>query len=213
MLRRLGVLVCVVGLLAFAVGCGGPSEKSFQDLSNQVSTLQKQLTDLQTSVNDLKTKVDASTQTSTSLKSDVANQGAQVKQLTTKMSALETTLQNFIDPPLVLEVTTLTSPVKQGDKVELAAKTRAGAACSIAITYPAETKVTAPKLKNAVADKTGKVAWSWKVDKKLPAGTYTVKITAVAGGKTTTQSATFTVTAPAPKVQPAKTTKPAGGKG
>ena len=220
MLRRLGVLLCVVGLLAFAVGCGGPSEKSFTDLSNLVTTLQKQLTDLQTSVNDLKTKVDAATQASTSLKTDVANQGTQVKQLTTKLSALETALQNHIDPPLVLEVTTLTSPVKQGDKIDLAAKTRAGATCAIAITYPAETKVTAPKLKNAVADKTGKVACSWKVDKKLHAGTYTVKITATAGGKTTTQSATFTVTAPEKKVTPAKTTKdttktttPSGGKG
>ena len=207
MLRRLGVLVCVMGVLAFAVGCGGPSEKSFQDLSDQVQAMKKQVTDLQTAVTGLTSKVDAATQASTSTKTEVANQGTQVKQLTTKLSSLETALQNHIDPPLVLEVTTLTSPVKQGDKVQLAAKTRAGATCAISIDYPAATKVAAPKLKNAVADKTGKVDWSWKVDKKLPVGTYTVKITATSGGKTTTQTATFNVTAPEKKAAPAKTTK------
>ncbi len=207
MLRRVGVLLCVVGLLAFAVGCGGPSEKSFTDLSDQVTAMKKQVTDLQTAITGLQTKVDAATQASTSAKTEITNQGTQMKQLTTKLSSLETALQNYVDPPLVLEVTSLTSPVKQGAKVDLAAKTRPGATCAIAITYPAETKVTAPKLKNAVADKTGKVTWSWKADKKLPAGTYTVKITSTAGGKTTTQSATFTVTAPEKKVEPAKTTK------
>ncbi|MDD4903646.1 MAG: hypothetical protein PHV11_03250 [Candidatus Bipolaricaulis sp.] len=206
MVRRLGVLLCVVGLLAFAVGCGGPSEQSFTELSDRVAALAKQVTDMQTAVTGLQTKVDAASQAATSAKTEATNQGASVKQLTTKLSALETTLQNFIDPPLVLEVTTLTSPVQPGDKVELAAKTRAGARCAIAITYPAETKVKAPKMKDEVADKNGKAEWSWKVDKKLPAGTYTVKITATVGGKTTTQSATFTVTAPEKKVEKTKTT-------
>lgn len=217
MLRRLGVLLCVVGLLAFAVGCGGPSEKSFTELSNQVAALAKQITDLQASTASLQTKVDQATQATTTVRTEVTNQGSSVKQLTTKLSALETALQNHMDPPLIVEVTTLTSPVKVGDKVELVAKTRAGTRCAIVITYPAETKIKAPTLRDAVADKNGKVDWSWKVDKKLPAGTYTVKITATLGGKTTTQNATFTVTVPPATVKKTtekKTdTKTSSGKG
>ena len=207
MLRRLGVLLCVVGLLAFAVGCGGPSEKSFTELSDQVAALAKQITDLQASTASLQTKVDQATQATTAVRAEVTNQGSSVKQLTTKLSALETALQNHMDPPLIVEVTTLTSPVKAGDKVQLAAKTRAGTRCAIAITYPAETKIKAPKLRDEVADKSGKVDWSWKVDKKLPAGTYTVKITATLGGKTTTQNATFTVTVPPATVKKTTETK------
>ncbi|MCX6099459.1 MAG: hypothetical protein NTX69_05535, partial [Candidatus Bipolaricaulota bacterium] len=84
MLRRVSLLVCIFGLMALVVACSGPSTST--------STVETKVDGLQTTVTALQTKVDAATQADTALKTELANQTNLVKQLTTRVTTLETSL-------------------------------------------------------------------------------------------------------------------------
>ncbi len=188
MLRRIGLIVCILGVVATLAACTGDTTK---------------VTDLEKKVADLQTKVDASVQTETSLRTDLTAAQNQVKQLTTRVTTLETSLQNHINPPLALEVKGLTSPVLQGASATLTVKTDPGARVSVSVKVPAGQ--TAPSLGDKTAGRNGEITWTWKVAKTLPAGSYAVQISASHEGKTASQNTNLVVNAPAPA--PAKPTK------
>ncbi len=193
MLRRVSLLVCILGLAALVVACSGPSK-----------TLETSVKDLQTKVDGQQAKVDAATQADTTLKTDLATQTNLVKQLTTRVTTLETALQNHINPPLALEIKSLSSPVLQGGNVTLVIKTDPGARVSVSLKLPAGQKAPSG-LSDKTAGRNGEVTWTWKVAKTLPAGSYAVQVSAAYQGKTASQNTNLVVNAPAPA--PAKTTK------
>lgn len=199
MLRRISLLVCILGLVATVVACSGPDK-----------TLTTKVTDLEAKVAALQTKVDAATAADTALKTDVTNTQNSVKQLTTNVSQLGTQLANHINPPLVLEVKSLTSPVLQGGKVTLVAKADPGARVTASLKLPAGQKAPSG-LGEKTAAKDGSVTWTFSVDKKLAAGSYPVQITSAYQGKSASQSTNLVVNAPAPApAKPATTpAKPA----
>ena len=198
MLRRMSLLMCILGLVATVVACSGPDK-----------TLTTKITDLEAKVATLQTKVDAATAADTALKTDVTNVQNSVKQVTAKTTALETTLQNYINPPLVLEVKSLTSPVLQGAKTTLVVKADPGARVAVSLKLPAGQ--SAPSgLGEKTAGKDGQVTWTWTVAKTLPAGSYPILVASSHEGKTASQSSNLVVTAPAPA--PAKTPTPAPAK-
>ncbi len=192
MLRRISLLVCVLGLVATVVACTGPDK-----------TLTTNVTDLQTKVTALQTKVDAATAADASLKTDLTAAQTTVKQLTTRVTTLETALQNHINPPLVLEIKSLTSPVLQGGKVTLLVNADPGARVSISLKLPTG-QLPPSGLTDKTAGKNGQVTWTWTLAKTLPAGSYAVQISSAYQGKTASQSTNLVVNAPAPA--PAKTT-------
>jgi hypothetical protein len=194
MLRRIGLVLCVLGLVAAVVACSGPDK-----------TLTTKVTDLEAKVTALQTKVDTSATTETSLRTDLTAAQNTVKQLTTRVTTLETSLQNYINPPLALEVKSLTSPVLQGASVTLVVKTDPGARVSVSLKLPAG-QIPPSSLTDKTAGKNGEVTWTWKVAKTLAAGSYAVQVTAAYEGKTASQSTNLVVTAPAPAPAPAKTT-------
>jgi hypothetical protein len=132
MLRRVSLLVCIFGLMALVVACSGPSTST----STSPSAAETKVAELQTTVTALQTKVDAATQADTALKTELTNQTNLVKQLTTRVTTLETSLQNHINPPLALGIKSLTTPVLQGDTVRLVVTTDPGARCSVSVKYP-----------------------------------------------------------------------------
>ncbi len=191
MLRRIALLVCVLGLVATVVACSGPDK-----------TLTTKVTDLEAKATALQTKVDAATAADTTLRTDLTAAQTTVKQLTTRVTTLETALQNHINPPLVLEIKSLTSPALQGSKVTLVANADPGARVSISLKLP--TGQARPNgLTEKTAGKNGQVTWTWTVAKTLPAGSYAIQITSAYQGKTASQSTNLVVNAPAPA--PAKT--------
>jgi hypothetical protein len=191
MLRRIGVILCILGLVATLAACTADK------------TLTTKVTDLETKVAALQTKVDAATQTETTLRTDLTTAQNQVKALTARVTQVETSLQNHINPPLTLEIKSLTSPVLQGASVTLVVKTDAGARVSAKMTVPAGQ--TAPTLGDKTAGRNGEVTFTWKVAKTLPAGSYAIQVSGAYEGKTASQSTNLIVNAPAPA--PAKTTK------
>jgi len=196
MLRRVSLLVCIFGLMALVVACSGPSTST--------STVETKVDGLQTTVTALQTKVDAATQADTALKTELTNQTNLVKQLTTRVTTLETSLQNHINPPLALGIKSLTTPVLQGSTVRLVVTTDPGARCSVSVKYPAGQ--TPPSgLADKTAGRSGEVVWTWKVAKTIPAGSYAVQVSAAYEGKSASQNTNLVVTAPVPA--PAK--KPA----
>ena len=192
MLRRIGVLLCILGLVATLVACSGPDK-----------TTTTNITDLQTKVAAMQKTVDASTAADTALRTDLTAAQATIKQLTTRITTLETNLQNHINPPLVLEIKSLSSPVLQGAGVTLVVKADPGARVSVSMKVP--TGQTAPKLGDKTIGKNGEATWTWNVAKTLPAGTYAIQITSVLQGKSASANGNLVVNAPAPA--PAKTTK------
>jgi outer membrane murein-binding lipoprotein Lpp len=192
MLRRIAILVCVLGLVATVVACSGPDK-----------TLTTNVTDLTAKVTALQTKVDAATAADTSLRTDLTAAQNTVKQLTTRVTTLETALQNHINPPLVLEIKSLTSPVLQGGKVTLVAKADPGARVAISLKLPTG-QAQPGGLGEKTADKNGQVTWAWTVAKTLPAGSYPILIASSYEGKTASQSTNLVVTAPAPAPAPVK---------
>ena len=192
MLRRIGVLVCILGLVATLVACSGPDK-----------TLTTNVTDLQTKVTAMQKTVDASTAADTALRTDLTTAQNQVKQLTTRVTTLETALQNHVNPPLVLEIKSLTSPVLQGARVTLVVKADAGARVSVSMKVPSGQ--TAPKLGDQTVGRNGEATWTWNVAKTLPAGTYAIAISSAYQGKTASANGNLVVNAPTPA--PAKTTK------
>ncbi len=184
MMRRIGVILCVLGLVAAVVACSGPDK-----------TLTTKVTDLETKVAALQAKVDTSATTESSLKTDLASAQTTIKGLTARVTQLETSLQNHINPPLVLEVKSLTSPVVQGNNVTLVVKADPGARVSVKMTVPAGQ--TAPSIGDKTAGRNGEASFSWKVAKTLPAGSYAIQITSAYQGKTASQNSNLVVTAPA----------------
>ncbi len=192
MLRRIGLILCVLGLVATVVACSGPDK-----------TLTTKISDLESKVTALQTKVDASAQTETTLKNDLTAAQNTVKQLTTRLTTVETSVQNIINPPLALSIKSLTSPVLQGNKATLVVKTDPGARCSLSVKLPAG-QTPPSNLTDKTAGKNGEVSWTWTVAKTLPAGSYAIQVSAAYEGKTASQNTNLVVTAPAPAPAPAK---------
>jgi len=197
MLRRISVIVCILGLVATVVACSGPDK-----------TLTTKVTDLEAKVAALQTKVDAATAADTTMKTDLTNVQNSVKQLSTTVTSLDTKLTNHINPPLVLEVKSLTSPVVQGTKTTLVVKADPGARVAVVVKLPAGQKIPSG-LGEKTAAKDGSVSWTWTVDKTLPAGSYPVQVTSLYQGKTASQSTNLVVNAVPAKATTTKTTTPA----
>jgi hypothetical protein len=191
MLRRASLVACILGLVALVVACSGPDK-----------TLETSVKGLQTKIDALQAKVDTATQADTTLKTDLATQTNLVKQLQTKVTALETTLQNHMNPPLALEIKSLTSPVLQGGSVTLVVKTEPGARVSVSLKLPAG-QIPPSGLTDKTTGKNGEAKWTWKVAKNLPAGSYVVQVSAQYQNRSASGNTNLVVTAPAPA--PAKT--------
>jgi hypothetical protein len=123
--------------------------------------------------------------------------------MATRVTTLETALQNHINPPLVLEIKSLTSPILQGGKASLVAKADPGARVAISLKLPAG-QAQPSGLSEKTVGKDGQVTWSWTVAKTLPAGSYAILVASSYEGKTASQSTNLVVTAPAPAPAPVK---------
>lgn len=94
--------------------------------------------------------------------------------------------------PLILEITSVTSPVSPGSSATLTATTTPGALCDITVFYasgPSEAAGLEPK----TAGPNGIVSWTWKVGTNTTPGTWPIIVTASLSGKTVTRCTTFVV--------------------
>jgi len=182
----MSLLLCVLGLVATVVACSGPDK-----------TLTTKVTDLEAKIAALQTKVDAATSADGTLRTDLTAAQNSIKQLTTRTTTLETSVQNIVNPPLVLEVKSLTTPVLQGAKTTLVVHADPGARVSIGLKLPAGQDL--PRgLTDKTAGKDGMVTWTWTVAKTLGAGSYPIQVTSNFNNKSASASTTLVVTAPAP---------------
>jgi hypothetical protein len=93
---------------------------------------------------------------------------------------------------LTLEIVSITSPVSPGHNATLVAKTAPGASCSIAVYYKSGPS-TAQGLYPKTADNSGSVSWTWMVGTRTTPGSWRIVVTASLGGKTVSQTISFTV--------------------
>ena len=110
-------------------------------------------------------------------------------------AASDKTDEQFIPPkpskpnpnaPVGASVVSIHTPVKAGSNTALTVKTTATATCTIAVAYGqpgSETQSSDSGLKPKVADEFGNVTWSWTVDKSVPTGKGTAKVTCKYGKK------------------------------
>ncbi|MEW5826252.1 MAG: Lpp/OprI family alanine-zipper lipoprotein [Candidatus Bipolaricaulota bacterium] len=195
MVRRVGIVACVLGVLAMVVACSGPSTDDF-------SSLQTKVNELEATVSSLQTKVDTASQTANTAKTDAAaakteatNANNAVKQVQGKVATVETRLENYINPPLTLELVSLTTPIEPGKTAKLVMKTWPGAVCSITLNYPADQEL--PRgLGEKKADRNGEVSWSFRVAKTVAPGAYGIEVLAMADDKTTKATTNLVVVAP-----------------
>jgi flagellar hook assembly protein FlgD len=108
-----------------------------------------------------------------------------------KESAVAPPTTKDAGPALVIQ--SVISPVKSGESATLKIQTVAGAECKISVYYNAG-KSAAEGLITKKAEASGNVTWTWKTGTDLAAGTYRIEVTASLGGKTTSQTTSFTVT-------------------
>jgi hypothetical protein len=93
---------------------------------------------------------------------------------------------------LALQITSVTSPVRAGEKATLVAHTEPGARCKISVYYTA-TRSAAEGLIEKTVEASGNVSWTWKVGTDMAAGTYRIEVTATFGDKKGSQTTNFTV--------------------
>jgi len=93
---------------------------------------------------------------------------------------------------LFLEIVSVSSPVKAGDKAALTASTSPGANCQITVNYksgPSKAKGLDPQ----TAGSDGRVTWSWTVGSKTTPGQWKITVKAALNGESLTQTTVFTV--------------------
>jgi LysM repeat protein len=73
-------------------------------------------------------------------------------------------------PPSGVNVESISSPVKSGDKATLKATVPPGATCSIQYAPPQGASIPAPGLVAKSADNKGNISWTWEVDKNTKKG-------------------------------------------
>jgi hypothetical protein len=95
-------------------------------------------------------------------------------------------------PALSLKIVSVTSPVSPGANATLVAQTVPGANCDIDVYYKSGAS-TAQGLYAKTADSSGRVSWTWKVGTRTTSGNWQIVVKASYGGKTITQSTSFTV--------------------
>lgn len=93
---------------------------------------------------------------------------------------------------LSLKIVSVTSPVSPGANATLVAQTVPGANCDIDVYYKSGAS-TAQGLYAKTADSSGRVSWTWKVGTRTTPGNWQIVVKASYGGKTVTQSTSFTV--------------------
>ena len=92
-------------------------------------------------------------------------------------------------PKQVLDILSVTSPIKGGQNATLSAKGKPNTAYDIKVVYSSG-ESSAKGLEDKTSDANGNVSWTWKVDAKTKPGTYT--ITVKGGGETDTITITIT---------------------
>jgi hypothetical protein len=97
------------------------------------------------------------------------------------------------ETPLILQITSVTSPVLAGEKAVLIAHTTPGATCKISVYYTS-TRSAAEGLGEKTAEASGNVSWTWRVGTDMAAGTYRIEVTANLNDKHASQTTYFTVT-------------------
>jgi hypothetical protein len=93
---------------------------------------------------------------------------------------------------LAVRITSLTSPISPGAFATLAARTRAGASCTIVVEYksgPSQAAGLGPK----TATGSGGVSWTWKVGSRTTVGSWPVTVTCRVGGSVASARATLVV--------------------
>ena len=94
-----------------------------------------------------------------------------------------------VGPTVQTQITSVTSPVRHGQKATLQATTTAGATCTITVTY-----TTGPShatgLHMQTADSSGNVQWTWTVSARTKPGTFPIKVSCDPGGDATSQITT-----------------------
>ena len=93
---------------------------------------------------------------------------------------------------LTLDIISVTSPVSRGSNATLAAKTAAGAACTITIHY-ASGPSSAAGLEPKAADGAGNVSWTWSVGPRTTAGEWRIVVTSSKDGQKVTKETKFVV--------------------
>ena len=112
---------------------------------------------------------------------------------TTTAPTTTSTTSTTVPSSLAINVVSLTSPISRGATATLAIKTTPGAQCTITVNYksgPSSASGLGPK----TAGLDGTVTWSWKVGSSTTPGTWSIVVTASAGGKTVTKTTPFQVT-------------------
>lgn len=92
-------------------------------------------------------------------------------------------------PKQVLDILSVTSPIKGGQNATLSAKGKPNTAYDIKVVYSSG-ESSAKGLEDKTSDANGNVSWTWKVGAKTKPGTYT--ITVKGGGETDTIKITIT---------------------
>ncbi|MBI2062661.1 MAG: hypothetical protein HYT61_00200 [Candidatus Yanofskybacteria bacterium] len=73
-------------------------------------------------------------------------------------------------------VVSITSPVKQNDTAQLDIKTAPEAKCDITVTLPSGNQSNAKGLEDKLADNSGTITWSWKINWNTTPGTANIDI-------------------------------------
>ena len=92
-------------------------------------------------------------------------------------------------PKQVLDILSVSSPIKGGQNATLSAKGKPNTAYDIKVVYSSG-ESSAKGLEDKTSDANGNVSWTWKVGAKTKPGTYT--ITVKGGGETDTIKITVT---------------------
>jgi hypothetical protein len=93
---------------------------------------------------------------------------------------------------ITVRITSLTSPVSRGSFASIAARTKAGAACTITVEYksgPSSAAGLGPK----TASSTGSVSWTWRVGTRTTVGSWPVTVTCSSGGQSSSAERSFLV--------------------
>ena len=135
-----------------------------------------------------------STTSSTATTSTTSTTSATTTASTTATTSATSTTRTTTTTPannLVLDIASVTSPVKAGDKATLAAKTAPKAQCSITVYYKSGPG-TDRGLSPAAADSDGNVSWTWTVATGTAPGTWQIVVEASLEGKTGSRTIEFT---------------------
>lgn len=76
-----------------------------------------------------------------------------------------------------ITIISLTSPVKQNSTAQLSLSTPPNAQCSIKVTLPSGSQSTAKGLETKIADTSGNITWSWKINWNTTPGIATIEVT------------------------------------